>query len=225
MLMYSVLHLTGYALPLGELQRFRQLHSKTAGHPEYGHTPGVEMTTGPLGQGIANAVGMAIAERALAAQFNREGFPLVDHHTYVALGDGCLMEGLSDEACSLAGTLSLGKLVALYDDNQISIDGNVAGWFTDDTPARYRAYGWQVIEQIDGHDAIAVAAALAAARAETVRPSLLCCRTVIGFGAPNKQGKASAHGAPLGVAEVAAARAQLGWPYPAFEVPPAIRAA
>ena len=225
MLLYSLLHLTGYALPLRELQRFRQLHSKTAGHPEYGHTPGVETTTGPLGQGIANAVGMAIAERALAAQFNREGFPLVDHHTYVALGDGCLMEGLSHEACSLAGTLSLGKLIALYDDNQISIDGNVAGWFTDDTPARFRAYGWQVIEQIDGHDATAVTAALAAARAETVRPSLLCCRTVIGFGAPNKQGKASAHGAPLGVAEVAAARAQLGWPYPAFEIPPAIRAA
>ncbi len=225
MLLYSLLHLTGYALPLSELRNFRQLHSKTPGHPEFGHTPGVETTTGPLAQGLANAVGMAIAERALAAQFNREGFPLVDHHTYVALGDGCLMEGLSHEACSLAGTLGLGKLIALYDDNQISIDGDVAGWFTDDTAARFRAYGWQVIEKVDGHDAAAVAVALSAARAERHQPTLICCRTVIGFGSPNKQGKSSAHGAPLGVAEVALAREQLGWPYPAFEIPPAILAA
>ncbi len=225
MLLYSLLHLTGYALPLNELRNFRQLHSKTPGHPEFGHTPGVETTTGPLAQGLANAVGMALAERTLAAQFNREGFALVDHHTYVALGDGCLMEGLSHEACSLAGTLGLGKLIALYDDNQISIDGNVAGWFTDDTAARFRAYGWQVLEKVDGHDATAVAAALRMARAERQRPTLICCRTVLGFGAPNKQGKASAHGAPLGAAEVALAREQLGWSAPAFEIPPAIMAA
>ncbi|MSR15611.1 MAG: transketolase [Gammaproteobacteria bacterium] len=221
MLLYSLLHLAGYALPLDELKRFRQLHSKTAGHPEYGHTPGVETTTGPLGQGLANAVGMAIAERSLAAQFNREGFPIVDHHTYVAIGDGCLMEGISHEACSLAGTQRLGKLIVLYDDNQISIDGSVAGWFTDDTAARFRAYSWQVIDAVDGHDATAIAAALTAARTETTRPSLICARTIIGFGAPNKEGKASAHGAPLGAAEVIAARERLGWPYPAFEIPTA----
>jgi transketolase len=221
MLLYALLHLTGYALPLDEIKRFRQLHSKTAGHPEYGHTPGVETTTGPLGQGLANAVGMAIAERSMAAQFNRDGFPIVDHFTYAAVGDGCLMEGISHEACSLAGTQGLGKLIVLYDDNQISIDGNVAGWFTDDTPARFRAYGWQVIEAVDGHDAAAVEAALQKARADTARPTLLCCRTVIGFGAPNKAGKASAHGAPLGAPEVAAAREQLQWPHAAFEVPAA----
>jgi transketolase len=219
MLLYSLLHLTGYDLPLSELKRFRQLHSKTAGHPEVGHTPGVETTTGPLGQGLANAVGMALAERTLAAQFNRDGFPIVDHYTYAAVGDGCLMEGISHEACSLAGTQQLGKLIVLYDDNGISIDGQVKGWFTDDTPARFRAYGWQVIDPIDGHDAAQVAAAIAAARAESERPSLICCRTVIGYGAPNKQGKASAHGAPLGAPEVAATRAQLGWSHAAFEVP------
>jgi transketolase len=225
MLLYSLLHLTGYALPLDELKRFRQLHSKTAGHPEYGHTPGVETTTGPLGQGLANAVGMALAERTLAAQFNREGFAIVDHFTYVAVGDGCLMEGISHEACSLAGTQRLGKLIALYDDNQISIDGNVEGWFTDDTAARFRAYGWQVIDGVDGHDFAGITAALEAARADLTRPSLLCCRTIIGFGAPNKQGKASAHGAPLGPTEVAAAREQLSWGYPEFEIPAAYYAA
>ncbi|MBM4226350.1 MAG: transketolase [Gammaproteobacteria bacterium] len=225
MLLYSLLHLTGYDLPLSELQRFRQLHSRTAGHPEFAHTPGVETTTGPLGQGLANAIGMAIAERALAAQFNRDGFPIVDHHTYVAVGDGCLMEGISHEACSLAGTLGLGKLIALYDDNRISIDGDVAGWFTDDTTARFRAYGWQVIENVDGHDAEAVAAALAQARAETDKPSLIRCRTVIGFGSPNKQGKNTVHGAPLGAPEVELARQLLNWPHPAFEIPEAIRTA
>jgi transketolase len=186
MLLYSLLHLTGYDLPLEELKNFRQFGSKTAGHPEVHHTPGVETTTGPLGQGIANGVGMALAEKILAAQFNRDGFPVVDHHTYVFLGDGCLMEGISHEACSLAGTLGLGKLIALYDDNQISIDGNVVGWFTDDTPARFRAYGWQVIEQVDGHDPVAVHAAITAAQANTTQPTLICCRTVIGFGSPNK---------------------------------------
>jgi transketolase len=225
MLLYSLLHLTGYDLPMSELQRFRQLHSRTAGHPEVAHTPGVETTTGPLGQGLANAVGMAIAERALAAQFNREGFPLIDHQTYVAVGDGCLMEGISHEACSLAGTLGLGKLIALYDDNRISIDGDVAGWFTDDTTARFRAYGWQVIENVDGHDAAAVAAALASARAERDKPSLIRCRTVIGFGSPNKQGKNTVHGAPLGAAEVELARQLLNWPHPPFEIPEAIRKA
>ena len=224
MLLYALLHLTGYDLPIAELQRFRQLNSKTAGHPEYGHTPGVETTTGPLGQGLANAVGMALAERTLAAQFNREGLPLVDHHTYVAVGDGCLMEGISHEACSFAGTQKLGKLIALYDDNQISIDGEVAGWFTDDTAARFRAYGWQVIDHVDGHDATAVAAALSAARNDP-RPSLVCCRTVIGFGAPTKQGKSSAHGAPLGAPEVAATREALGWTSAAFEIPSDLTAA
>ncbi len=225
MLLYALLHLTGYDLPLDELKHFRQLHSKTPGHPEYRLTPGVETTTGPLGQGLANAVGMAIAERRLAAEFNQPGHAVVDHHTYVFVGDGCLMEGVSHEACSLAGTLGLGKLIALYDDNGISIDGHVSGWFADDTPARFEAYGWHVIRKVDGHDAAAVAAALQQARAETARPTLICCRTVIGFGAPNKQGTASAHGSALGAAEIAAARAQLGWSYGPFEIPADIYAA
>jgi transketolase len=219
MLLYALLHLSGYDLPLDELKRFRQLHSKTPGHPEYGLAPGVETTTGPLGQGLANAVGMALAERRLAAEFNRPGHAIVDHHTYVFVGDGCLMEGVSHEACSLAGTLGLGKLVVLYDDNGISIDGEVRGWFADDTPARFEAYGWQVIRGVDGHDAEAVRAAIAQARAETARPSLICCRTVIGFGAPHKAGKASSHGAPLGADEIAGARAALGWHYAPFEIP------
>ena len=219
MLLYALLHLSGYDLPLGELTRFRQLHSKTPGHPEYGLAPGVETTTGPLGQGLANAVGMALAERRLAAEFNRPGHDIVDHHTYVFVGDGCLMEGVSHEACSLAGTLGLGKLIALYDDNGISIDGQVRGWFTDDTPGRFEAYGWQVIRGVDGHDADAVRAAIETARAETARPSLICCRTVIGFGAPSKAGKASSHGAPLGADEIAGARAALGWSHGPFEIP------
>ena len=219
MLLYALLHLSGYDLPLDELKRFRQLHSKTPGHPEHGLTPGVETTTGPLGQGLANGVGMALAERRLAAEFNRPGHCIVDHHTYVFAGDGCLMEGVSHEACSLAGTLGLGKLVVLYDDNGISIDGQVRGWFADDTPARFAAYGWQVIRDVDGHDADAVRAAIAQARADTARPTLICCRTVIGFGAPSKAGKASSHGAPLGAEEIAGARAALGWSYGAFEIP------
>ena len=224
MLIYSLLHLSGYALPMEELRNFRQLHSKTPGHPEYGYAPGVETTTGPLGQGISNAVGMALAEQVLAAQFNRPGFEVIDHHTYVFLGDGCLMEGISHETCSLAGTLGLGKLVAVYDDNGISIDGEVGGWFTDDTAARFRAYGWQVIADVDGHDPAAVADAIAAARAEDDRPSLICCRTLIGKGAPNKQGSESCHGAPLGADEVAATRAALGWNHPPFEVPESVYA-
>jgi len=219
MLIYSLLHLTGYDLPIEELKHFRQLHSRTPGHPEYGYTPGIETTTGPLGQGLANAVGMAIAEKTLAAQFNRPGHTVVDHHTYVFLGDGCLMEGVSHESCSLAGTLGLGKLVAFYDHNGISIDGRVEGWFTDDTPGRFRAYGWQVIEAVDGHDPAAVRAAIEEARAEAGRPTLICCRTVIGKGAPNKAGSASCHGAPLGADEVAATREALGWAHPPFEVP------
>ncbi|MGD9601675.1 MAG: transketolase [Gammaproteobacteria bacterium] len=225
MLLYSLLHLTGYDLPRAELQRFRQLHSKTPGHPEVGHAPGVETTTGPLGQGLANAVGMALAERVLAAQFNRDGYPVVDHFTYVAVGDGCLMEGISHEACSLAGTLGLGKLIVLYDDNHISIDGDVAGWFTDDTAARFRAYGWHVVPGVDGHDPAAIAAAIAAAREDTARPSLVCCRTHIGYGSPNKQDKASCHGAPLGAEEIAATRARLGWPHGPFEIPAPLAAA
>jgi transketolase len=225
MLLYSLLHLSGYDLPIEELRRFRQLHSQTPGHPEYGETPGVETTTGPLGQGLANAVGMAIAERALAARFNRPGHGLIDHHTYAFAGDGCLMEGVSHEVCSLAGTLGLGKLIVFYDDNGISIDGEVEGWFTDDTPGRFAAYGWQVIPGIDGHDAEAVAAAVAEARADSRRPTLICCRTVIGFGAPHKQGKEECHGAPLGDAEVTAAREALGWTAPPFEIPAPIRAA
>jgi len=219
MLLYALLHLTGYDLPVEELRRFRQMHSKTPGHPEYGCAPGVETTTGPLGQGLANAVGMALAEKVLAAEFNRPGFDIVDHHTYAFTGDGCLMEGISHEACSLAGTLGLGKLVILYDDNGISIDGNVKGWFTDDTPKRFEAYGWHVVRAVDGHDVGAVDRAIAEAKAVTDRPSLVCCKTVIGKGSPNKAGSHDAHGSPLGDKEVAATRAAIGWNHPAFEVP------
>ncbi len=219
MLIYSLLHLTGYNLPINELRNFRQLHSKTPGHPEYGYAPGVETTTGPLGQGISNAVGMAIAEKTLAAQFNQPGHDIVDHFTYCFLGDGCLMEGISHEVCSLAGTLGLGKLVAFWDDNGISIDGHVEGWFTDNTPARFESYGWHVIADVDGHDPEAVAAAIEAAKAETKRPTLICCKTVIGFGSPNKQGTHNCHGAPLGAEEIAAAREMLKWPHAPFEVP------
>ncbi|MCG8519886.1 transketolase [Marinobacter sp. CA1] len=219
MLVYSLLHLTGYDLSIDDLQNFRQLHSKTPGHPEYGYTPGVETTTGPLGQGIANAVGFAIAEKAMAAQFNRPGHNIVDHYTYAFLGDGCLMEGISHEVCSLAGTLGLGKLVFFYDDNGISIDGEVDGWFTDNTPQRFESYGWQVIPAVDGHDAEAVRNAIEQARANTEQPTLICCKTVIGFGSPNKQGTESCHGAPLGEDEIALARENLGWNHGAFEVP------
>ncbi|MFP1739142.1 transketolase [Lonsdalea quercina] len=219
MLIYSLLHLTGYDLPLEELKNFRQLHSKTPGHPEVGYTPGVETTTGPLGQGIANAVGMAIAERTLASQFNRPGHNIVDHHTYAFMGDGCMMEGISHEVCSLAGTLKLGKLTAFYDDNGISIDGHIAGWFTDDTAARFEAYGWHVIRGIDGHDADAIKRAIAEAQLVTDKPSLLMCKTVIGFGSPNKQGTHEVHGAALGDAEVAATRKNIGWNYGPFEIP------
>jgi len=224
MLQYALLHLTGYDLPLDEVKRFRQLHSKTPGHPEAGVTPGVETTTGPLGQGLANAVGMALAEKLLAAEFNRPGHTIVDHHTYVTEGDGCLMEGLSHEACSLAGTLKLGKLIALYDDNGISIDGPTPGWFTDATPKRFEAYGWHVVAGVDGHDVAAVDAAIRAARAVADRPSLVCCKTVIGRGAPTKSGTADAHGAALGDKEVAATRAALGWTSPPFEIPAAVYA-
>ncbi|MGB1139182.1 MAG: transketolase [Luminiphilus sp.] len=223
MLIYALLHLTGYDLGIEDIKQFRQLHSKTPGHPEYGYTPGVETTTGPLGQGLANAVGMALAEKTLAAQFNREGHTVVDHHTWVFLGDGCLMEGVSHEACSLAGTLGLGKLIAIYDDNGISIDGEVEGWFTDDTPGRFEAYGWHVIPAVDGHDAAAVEAALLAAKAESSRPTLVCCKTVIGKGSPNKQGTESCHGAALGEDEVALTREALQWPHAPFEVPEDIR--
>lgn len=219
MLVYSLLHLSGYDLPMAELANFRQLHSKTPGHPEYGYTPGVETTTGPLGQGISNAVGMAIAEKTLAAQFNREGHQVVDHYTYCFLGDGCLMEGISHETCSLAGTLGLGKLIAFWDDNGISIDGEVEGWFTDDTPKRFEAYGWHVIPGVDGHNPEAVQAAIAAAKSESGKPTLICCKTTIGFGSPNKQGTHNCHGAPLGDAEIAAAREFLGWPHAPFEIP------
>jgi transketolase len=219
MLVYSLLHLTGYALPIEELKNFRQLHSKTPGHPEYGYAPGVETTTGPLGQGLSNAVGMAIAEKTLAAQFNQPDFDVVDHFTYCFLGDGCLMEGISHEVCSLAGTLGLSKLVAFWDDNGISIDGHVEGWFTDNTPARFEAYGWHVIAGVDGHDAQAIADAIAAAKAETSKPTLICCKTVIGFGSPNKSGSHSCHGSPLGEAEIKAAREFLNWPHAAFEIP------
>ena len=225
MLIYSLLHLTGYELTTDDLKNFRQLHSKTPGHPEYGYTPGVETTTGPLGQGLANAVGMAIAEKTLAAQFNREGHGVVDHHTWVFLGDGCLMEGISHEACSLAGTLGLGKLIAVYDDNGISIDGEVEGWFTDDTPQRFAAYGWHVIPIVDGHDPDAIEAAFVAAKAEHNRPTLICCQTVIGKGSPNKQGTEGCHGAPLGDDEIALTREALGWQHPPFEIPDAIREA
>jgi transketolase len=225
MLLYALLHLTGYDLPRDELRRFRQLHSKTPGHPEVGVTPGVETTTGPLGQGLANAVGMALAEKLLAAQFNRPGLPIVDHRTYVFVGDGCLMEGISHEVASLAGTLGLDKLVALYDDNGISIDGEVRGWFTDDTPRRFEAYGWNVIRGVDGHDVDAVDTALRAAGERAGRPTLICCKTVIGRGSPGKAGTAEAHGAPLGEQEIALARAELNWTHPPFVVPPAIESA
>ncbi len=222
MLQYALLHLSGYDLPMEELKRFRQLHSKTPGHPEYGVTPGIETTTGPLGQGLANSVGMTIAEKILAARFNRPGFKIVDHYTYVFMGDGCLMEGISHEACSLAGTLGLGKLMGFYDDNRISIDStenHIALWFTDDTPARFTAYGWHVVADVDGHDAAAVKRAIEEARGVTDKPSLICCKTIIGFGAPGKQNTGQAHGSPLGEEEVAAARRQLGWNYAPFEIP------
>jgi transketolase len=225
MLLYALLHLSGYGLSLDELKRFRQLHSKTAGHPERHATPGVETTTGPLGQGLANAVGMAYAEKLLAARFNRPGHSIIDHRTYCFIGDGCLMEGISHEACSLAGTLKLGKLIVIYDDNGISIDGPVARWFTDDTPARFRAYGWNVIANVDGHAPDAIDAALKQARATDDRPTLICCKTTIGFGAPTKAGKESAHGAPLGKDEIAGARERLGWPHAPFVVPDELRAA
>jgi len=224
MLLYAVLYLTGYPLGIEEIQNFRQLGARTAGHPEHHPDLGIETTTGPLGQGLANAVGMALAEKLLAAEFNRPGLPIVDHHTYVFCGDGCLMEGVSHEACSLAGTLKLGKLIAVYDDNGISIDGEVEGWFRDDTPRRFEAYGWHVLPRVDGLDAGAVTAAFSAARAETGRPSLICCKTIIGFGAPHKQGTKSAHGEALGPEEVAAARQTLGWTYPPFVIPPEIKA-
>ena len=225
MLIYSLLHLTGYELPIEELKRFRQLHSKTPGHPEYGYAPGVETTTGPLGQGITNAVGMALAERTLAGQFNKPGHDIVDHYTYVFLGDGCLMEGISHEACSLAGSMKLGKLIAFYDDNNISIDGevrghgDVVGWFHDNTPKRFEAYGWHVIPKVDGHDPEAIKKAIEEARKVTDKPSIICCQTIIGFGSPNKQGKEECHGAALGNDEVALTRENLGWPHAPFEIP------
>ncbi|EIB97998.1 MULTISPECIES: transketolase [Pantoea] len=219
MLLYSLLHLSGYDLPIEELKNFRQLHSKTPGHPEIGYTPGVETTTGPLGQGLANAVGLAIAERTLAAQFNRPDHEIVDHHTYVFMGDGCLMEGISHEVCSLAGTLGLGKLIGFYDHNGISIDGETEGWFTDDTHKRFESYNWHVIGDIDGHDADAIREAIKEAQSVTDKPSLIICRTIIGFGSPNKAGKEESHGAALGEEEVALTRKQLGWNYPAFEIP------
>jgi transketolase len=219
MLHYALLHLAGYALSIDDLKRFRQLHSKTAGHPERHLTPGIETTTGPLGQGIANAVGMALGERLLAQRFNRDGHTVVDHHTYVFLGDGCLMEGVSHEVCSLAGTWGLGKLVAFWDDNGISIDGEVQGWFTDDTAKRFESYGWQVIKNVDGHDPEELLQAMSTAKAETQRPTLICCRTHIGFGSPNKQGKESSHGAPLGKDEIALTREALKWPHAPFEIP------
>ncbi|RBM36318.1 transketolase [Vibrio tarriae] len=225
MLIYSLLHLSGYQLSIDDLKNFRQLHSKTPGHPEYGYAPGIETTTGPLGQGITNAVGMAIAEKALAAQFNKPGHDIVDHFTYVFMGDGCLMEGISHEACSLAGTLGLGKLIAFWDDNGISIDGHVEGWFSDDTAKRFEAYGWHVIPAVDGHDADAINAAIEAAKAETSRPTLICTKTIIGFGSPNKAGSHDCHGAPLGNDEIKAAREFLGWEHAPFEIPADIYAA
>ncbi|WP_394167853.1 transketolase [Photobacterium piscicola] len=224
MLIYSLLHLTGYDLSIDDLKNFRQLHSKTPGHPEYGYAPGVETTTGPLGQGITNAVGMALAEKAMAEQFNQQGHEIVDHYTYTFMGDGCMMEGISHEACSLAGTLGLGKLIAFWDDNGISIDGEVEGWFTDDTAKRFEAYGWHVISTVDGHDADAINAAIAAAQAETTKPTLICCQTIIGFGSPNKAGSHDCHGAPLGAEEIAAAREFLGWNHGPFEIPADIAA-
>ncbi|WP_298941451.1 transketolase [uncultured Psychromonas sp.] len=218
MLIYSLLHLTGYDLSIEDLKSFRQLHSKTPGHPEYGYAPGIETTTGPLGQGITNAIGMAIAERSLAASFNKEGHEIVDHHTYTFLGDGCLMEGISHEACSLAGTLGLGKLIAFWDDNGISIDGEVEGWFTDDTPKRFESYGWQVIS-VDGHNPEEIKAAIISAKAETTKPTMICCKTIIGFGSPAKQGTHDCHGAPLGHDEIEATRKALGWSHAPFEIP------
>jgi len=228
MLLFSVLHLTGYELSIEDLKRFRQLHSKTPGHPEYGYTPGIETTTGPLGQGITNAVGMALAEKVLASRFNKPGHEIVDHYTYTFLGDGCMMEGISHEACSLAGVLGLGKLIAFYDDNNISIDGVIRGhgdapaWFLDDTPKRFDAYGWHVIPKVDGHDPEAVKAAIEAARAVTDKPTLICCQTIIGWGSPNKQGKEECHGAALGEEEVALTRKAIGWNHGPFEIPEAI---
>ena len=219
MLLYSLLHLTGYNVTINDLKNFRQFHSKTPGHPEYGYTDGVETTTGPLGQGIANAVGLALAEKILAAEFNKDGLDIVDHHTYVFLGDGCLMEGISHEVCSLAGTLGLGKLVVLYDDNNISIDGKVDGWFTENIPERFQSYGWHVVPNVDGHNADAVRAAIEAARAETGKPSIICCKTLIGKGAATKEGSHKTHGAPLGAEEIEATRKHLGWNYGPFEVP------
>lgn len=225
MLPYSVLHLTGYDLPIEELKNFRQLHSKTPGHPEYGYTPGIETTTGPLGQGVSNAVGMALAEKVLGEQFNKEGHKIVDHYTYVFLGDGCLMEGISHEVCSFAGTMKLGKLICFYDDNGISIDGDVMGWFTDNTPKRFEAYGWHVLSDVDGHDANALHAAVEVARMQRDKPTLICCKTIIGKGAPNKQGGHDVHGSPLGKDEIAAARAAMGWKYEPFVIPADIYAA
>ena len=218
MLIYSLLHLSGYDLSIDDLKSFRQLHSKTPGHPEYGYTPGVETTTGPLGAGVSNAVGMAIAEKTLAAQFNRKDHEIVDHFTYCFLGDGCLMEGISHEACSLAGTLGLGKLITFWDDNGISIDGHVEGWFTDNTPQRFEAYGWHVVS-VDGHDPVAIAAAIVEAKAVTDKPSMICCKTIIGFGSPNKSGTHNCHGAPLGDEEIAATRKFLNWEHAPFEIP------
>jgi transketolase len=225
MLLYALLHLTGYDLGIEDLKNFRQLHSRTPGHPEYGYAPGIETTTGPLGQGISNAVGFALAEKLLATEFNKPGHAVVDHYTYAFLGDGCLMEGISHESCSLAGTLGLGKLIAFYDDNGISIDGHVEGWFTDDTPKRFEAYGWHVVPNVNGHDSVAIAAALKAAQAVTDKPSLICCKTVIGLGSPNKAGGHDVHGAPLGAAEIEAARKFIGWDHPPFEVPADVYAA
>ena len=225
MLVYALLHLSGYDLPMEEIKRFRQMHSKTPGHPEYGYTVGVETTTGPLGQGITNAVGFAMAEKLLANEFNRPGHEIVNHHTYVFMGDGCMMEGISHEACALAGTWGLGKLIAFWDDNDISIDGHVGGWFTDNTPKRFEAYGWHVIADVEGHDPEALNAAINAAKAVTDKPSLICCKTIIGAGSPNKEGTHDVHGAALGDAEVAATRAHIGWNYPPFEIPPHVYAA
>lgn len=223
MLLYAALHLSGYALSIDDIKNFRQFHSPTPGHPEYGEAPGVETTTGPLGQGLANAVGLALAEKLLAARFNTPARSIVDHHTWVFAGDGCLMEGISHEACSLAGTWGLGKLIVFYDDNNISIDGEVGGWFSDDTPARFRAYGWQVLEAVDGHDAEAIDRAIQAAKANAGQPTLICCKTVIGFGSPNKQGTAATHGAPLGDEEIAKAREELNWPHAPFEIPEEVK--
>lgn len=224
MLIYSLLHLTGYDLSIDDLKNFRQLHSKTPGHPEYGYAPGIETTTGPLGQGITNAVGMALAEKSMAEQFNQQGHDIVDHYTYAFMGDGCMMEGISHEACSLAGTLGLGKLITFWDDNGISIDGEVEGWFSDDTAKRFEAYGWHVISMVDGHDANAIHTAIEAAKAQTTKPTLICCQTIIGFGAPNKAGSHDCHGAPLGAEEIAAAREFLGWNHGPFEIPADIAA-